>query len=174
MSCTISVILLKSLLLSVSCYTVCFLVHVQLILHTCTHTHTHRYFISLLEGDTAASTPLARDNISALTSIFVLRQSPSLAHSSKQSPPPLSCEGLAPSLAPAEETQLLLSIQSHMERIPRLELRYCLLDAIFGGLSVDLKVRTCTCTYLDIHVSLHVVFSWLSGSAFFHVLCLSE
>ena len=87
-----------------------------------------------MEGVSSLSTALARGNIIALTNVFVLRQSPhqlSLA--------PSSSEGSAagPSLAPVEEAQLLLSIQSHMEGIPRLEMRYCLLDAIFGGPALE-------------------------------------
>ena len=88
------------------------------------------------------STPVARDNIISLTNIFVLRQSLSLLNSTNSSLLPPSSSGFeasAPALAPAEATQLLLSIQSHMEGIPTLELRYCLLDAIFGGVTIDLK-----------------------------------
>ena len=116
-----------------------------------------RYFVSMLEGDKSASTPIARDNIIALTNIFVLRQSPSsLLHPSNQTPSSASFVSSGPSLAPAEETQLLLSIQSHMEGIPTLELRYCLLDAIFGGPAIDLKVRRymcmCACMYMYMYM----------------------
>lgn len=99
-----------------------------------------------MEGVTSLSTALARGNIIALTNVFVLRQSPH-----QLSLVPLSSEGSGggggpPSLAPMEEAQLLLSIQSHMEGIPRLEMRYCLLDAVFGGPA--LEVYTVSCIYL--------------------------
>ena len=105
--------------------------------HSHTHTHTPSYFVTVMEGVSSLSTALARGNIIALTNIFVLRQSPhqlSLAPSSSSNPG--STAG-GPSLAPVEETQLLLSIQSHMEGIPRLEMRYCMLDAIFGGPALE-------------------------------------
>jgi hypothetical protein len=88
-----------------------------------------------MEGVTSLSTALARGNIIALTNVFVLRQSPhqlSLVPSSSE-----GSGGCPPSLAPVEEAQLLLSIQSHMEGIPRLEMKYCTLDAIFGGPALE-------------------------------------
>ena len=103
------------------------------------HAHKHSYFVSVMEGVSSLSTALARGNIIALTNIFVLRQSPhqlSLA--------PSNLDGSAgPSLAPVEESQLLLSIQSHMEGIPMLEMRYCLLDAIFGGPALEVYMILC-------------------------------
>ena len=127
------------------------IVHMHTCTHTCTcspppshsHTYTHAhtltysYFVSVMEGVTSLSTALARGNIIALTNVFVLRQSPhqlSLVPSSSESS---GGGGGPPSLAPVEEAQLLLSIQSHMEGIPRLEMRYCLLDALFGGPALE-------------------------------------
>ena len=125
--------------------------HTHTLMHVLTppppHTHKHSYFVSVMEGVSSLSTALARGNIIALTNIFVLRQSPhqlSLAPSSSES-------SAGPSLAPTEETQLLLSIQSHMEGIPRLEMRYCLLDALFGGpaLEVYMYMISCMCKCME-------------------------
>ena len=121
------------------------LTHTHTHTHKPTHTHSYSYFVSVMEGVSSLSTALARGNIIALTNIFVLRQSPhqlSLAPSSSES-------SAGPSLAPVEETQLLLSIQSHMEGIPRLEMRYCLLDAIFGGPALEVYVISCMCKCME-------------------------
>ena len=111
-------------------------------MHAYTHIHAYSYFVSVMEGVTSLSTALARGNIIALTNVFVLRQSPhqlSLVPSSSEGS---GGGGGPPSLAPVEEAQLLLSIQSHMEGIPRLEMRYCLLDAVFGGPALEVYMQS--------------------------------
>lgn len=99
---------------------------------------------------------LVRDNLVGLIDMFVLCQTQSLAGGDRGTDKPTF------SLNPVEEMQLLLTIQTQLEEQKNVKLRYCVFDAIFGGITCGTTVSTFgVFTYLFIPFSLSLVGFWL-------------
>ena len=109
------------------------------------HLLFHRYFSARLEPGSEDSSRKMRDNLIGLIDMFIFQRESSLA------PPTASVlterlRGSDP-LSAAAEVQLLVAIHKHLEDQPDLSLRYCVFDAIFGGISDVRGIGVCGLTF---------------------------